>query len=127
MSKRPLNWNQNQINADIAIRNRLFVAGFVLHGNLCDVRDGYTTSTVILHYVNDVPVAVAFYDEDTHYQIQVFVRKAFRRQGIGSMLVKQIMAQFPRSNNAFFMVGQGAAASIPFWRQFSNQAYVRRH
>lgn len=125
MSKRPLNWNQNQINADIAIRNRLFVAGFVLHGNLCDVRDGYSTSTVILHYVNDVPVAV--YNEKYCYQIQVFVRKAFRRQGIGSILVNQIMTQFPRSNKELFMVGRGAAHSIPFWEQFSSHVYVLDH
>lgn len=103
-------WNQNQINADIALKNRLYVSGYMLSGFLIQIRNGEIDGTVLLHYENDIPVGVAVSGDFT-YELMVFVRKSMRNKGIGSKLLSQM------NTPKVAIVGRGCDASYHFWRK----------
>lgn len=107
-------WNQNQINADIALKNRLYVSGYLLSGILIDIRSGVLSANVVLHFEDNNPVGVAVHvleDDYYDYQLMVFVRKSKRGNGIGSKLLKSLKA--PEG----CIVGRGCKASYPFWHK----------
>lgn len=103
--------NENQINADIALKNRLYVSGYLLSGILVDIRSGKNDGRVVLHFENDVPVGVAVYQSSLscYYQTMVFVRKSMRNRGIGSQLLAKLDA------GKRTRVGVGCTASRNFW------------
>jgi len=86
---------ERQINADLALKHRLYVSqqGFCLSETLQDIRSGYDkNSKIVLHYQNDIPVGVAVYQPYSYVNIQIFVRKSMRRQGIGQKLMLALNA-----------------------------------
>ncbi len=104
--------NQNQINANIALKNKLYVSGYMLSGVLKDVRAGELAANVVLHYENDIPIGVAVHvkeDDYDDYQVMVFVRKSKRRNGIGSILINRLNA--PKDS----VIGTGVDGSSRFW------------
>jgi GNAT superfamily N-acetyltransferase len=102
----------NQEKAAIAIKNRLFVPGWLLNAKLHEIKDGNLSANVNLHYENNVPVAVALEileENYFEYKTMVFVRKNYRNKGIGSDLIKSLNADFKNA------VGKGTDRSIKFW------------
>lgn len=102
---------ENQINADIALKNRLYVSGYMLSGVLVDIRNGDNDGRVVIHFENDIPVGVAVTHSSAscYYETMVFVRKSMRKRGIGSKLLAQLDA--PKITR----VGVGCDASRKFW------------
>lgn len=115
MSKHKPLFTQDQINADIALKARLYVSGYQLSHVLRGIRDGGIIGKVALHHdEGNTPVGVAVHITDRSfigYETMVFVRKSKRRQGIGSLLIKQLNSP----KNSF--VGRGCSASRPFWKK----------
>lgn len=102
--------NINQLNADIALKNRLYVSGFRLSGVLKRIRSGLSPQAlVVIHYEKDIPVGVAIHNPLGGYQVQVFVRKACRNRGIGTKLIEALN---PPKNS---YVGTGSKYSLNFW------------
>ena len=102
----------NKEKAEIAIKNRLFVAGWLLNEKLHEIKNGQIAANVNLHYEDNIPVAVAIeiIEEDYYdYKTMVFVRKSHRNKGIGSKLIKDLNP----SKNGY--VGKGIGTSINFW------------
>ena len=82
--------NKNQLNAEIALKNRLYSRpNWMLIDELRDAKADNRNITVSLKYVDDVPVGVVTRDHESGL-VMVFVRKAFRKKGIGSQLVKRV-------------------------------------
>ena len=82
--------NKNQLNAEIALKHRLYSSpNWMLIDELRDAKNGDRKITVSLKYVDDVPVGVVTRDHETGL-VMVFVRKSFRKKGIGSQLVKRV-------------------------------------
>lgn len=104
---------ENQINADIALKNRLYVSGYMLSGVLIDIRNGDNDGRVVIHFENDIPVGVAVTHSaaSCYYQTMIFVRKSMRKRGIGSKLIAQLNA------SKITRVGVGCKASLNFWRK----------
>jgi GNAT superfamily N-acetyltransferase len=102
---------ENQINADIALKNRLYVSGYMLSGVLIKIRSGKLDARVVIHVENENPVGVAVYipNEFSYYETMIFVRKAMRNRGIGSSLLEKLNA--PKKTR----VGVGCSASRNFW------------
>ena len=102
----------NQFNANVALKNRLYVSGFLLSGVLRKIRESNPVGTkVAIHYSEGVPVGVAVHVPYEYYQVQVFVRKSFRGKGIGSKLLKELDAPFNSR------IGQGSEFSAQFWNK----------
>lgn len=116
------NWNQNQINADIALRNRLFIPGWQLSHTLKSIRSNkygwYSQHTVNLHYEEGKPVGVIVMEakKDKSFteslyinsDVQVFIRKEHRRKGIGTKLVQGLNKKAVRGHC-------GIDGSLDFW------------
>lgn len=104
---------QNQINADIALKNRLYVSGYMLSGVLIDIRNGDNDGRVVIHFENDIPVGVAITQSahSSYYETMIFVRKSMRNRGIGAKLLTQLNA------SKTTRVGVGCKASRNFWQK----------
>lgn len=113
--------NELKIKADIALKNRLFVSGFDLSYLLQNIRSGqigYKEANIVLEYVEEKAVGVAVYVFDRDFEeesnVHVFVRKAFRRKGIGKKLIKSL--NLPTEKNKL-SVALGSNASWSFWQK----------
>lgn len=115
------NWTQNQINADIALKNRLYVSGWMLSSHLKYIRDGKLNSIVKLHYEDGKPVGVVTVNKpyecfdskilDTNTaNLEIFVKKIYRNKGIGRKLIAEL-GEFPKFG------GWGIEGSHQFWRK----------
>lgn len=115
--------NETEVNADIALKNRLYVSGWCLSGSLRDTRENPTNKLVLLHYDDGIPVAVLYashnYSDITlqdYTNVQVFVRKSKRNKGIGKELVNKLKELSP---NTKFTWDCGVKGSRMFWiKQF---------
>ena len=116
--------NETEINADIALKNRLYVSGWCLSGSLRDARENPNNKLVLLHYDDDgIPVAVLYASHDcsditlqNYTNVQVFVRKSKRNKGIGKKLVNKLKELSPNAN---FIWSCGIKGSRMFWiKQF---------
>jgi len=118
-------WTESQVNANIALRSRLYVSGFLLSGVLKDIRSGILEARVLLHYEDDIPVGVAVLIIDgvptsylsSFYDLMIFVRNSYRNRGIGKELVEQMKV----SNN--LKVGRGSRYSSNFWQSIGFKPY----
>lgn len=82
--------------ADIALKHRLYVSGWRLTEILQDIRKGRLEANVAIAYDQGVPIGVSILLEeyrDNMDHIQVFVRKSYRRNGIGKKLVNRLCKQ----------------------------------
>jgi hypothetical protein len=77
--------------ADIALKNRLYVSGWCLSGDLKHYRENASSYEdrlkIVLAYDDDKPVGVVVSDE-RYGDVQAFVRKSYRRRGIASGAIK---------------------------------------
>lgn len=83
--------------AEIVMKNRLFVPGWLMHGLMKRVRDSpnswFDSSRIAIAYDKGTPIGVGFYYQQlfaSNPRVQSFVRKRYRRQGIGSALVNKV-------------------------------------
>ena len=93
----------------IAITNRLFVPGWCMRH---EMKYPFAVRQAALFYDGEKPVGVAIVSE--YYDIQVFVRKSHRRQGIGRVLVAHLRKKMG-PNASKLDAGKGNKASIRFW------------
>ena len=78
--------------ADVALKNRLYVSGWCLSGELINIRECDNADyRIALAYEDGVPVGVAVVTEDKN--LQVFVRKAKRGHGYGRQLVNAVKSK----------------------------------
>lgn len=118
-------WTESQVNANIALRHRLYVSGFLLSGVLKDIRVGILDARVILHYEDDIPVGVAVLIIhgvptsylSSFYDLMIFVRTSYRNRGIGKKLVKQMKV------STRLKVGRGSRYSSNFWQSMGFKPY----
>lgn len=71
--------------ADIALKNRLYISGWGLSGQLKSARKYPDVYEVSLEYLDGKPVGVAVLGYGGH--VSIFVRKDCRRKGIGTKLI----------------------------------------
>lgn len=88
---------RTKIGADLALKNRLYVSGWELSRTLQDFRNGHERGIVILAFKADKPIAVLTGEELGF--VMLFVRKAERRQGIGTQLFTLAANHFNTSIN----------------------------
>lgn len=105
-------FEKNRKNASIAISKRLFVSGWLLNKILHEVKNGYISANVEIHYEDAIPVGVALEITEPHYndyKTMIFVKKSFRNKGIGSKLIKKL------NPSIHTLVGKGIGESLNFW------------
>lgn len=79
-----------------ALSHRLFVNGWQLREYLIDITDMEITADIALAYnENQVPIGVAITRKDNGFTM-VFVRKKYRKQGVGTALVSRLKKENPR-------------------------------
>lgn len=81
-----------RLGAHFAIRSRLYVAGWEMRSYLeyytkCDDRH---LDPIVIAMVNNKPIACVMIYGGVYC---VFVRKAYRRKGVGTAMVKQLMGE----------------------------------
>lgn len=78
-------------NAALCIKHKLYVAGWNLSEDLTFIKNGIRLADKCLAIAKDgeTPIGVCLKDRGF---IQVFVRKSYRYQGIGSTLIERIKA-----------------------------------
>lgn len=104
-----------QEKAQHALDNRVYVAGWSLSHELRKIRDGISTNMNVELYIRDgVPIGVAIYDH-LFYMVMVFVRKAYRRQGIGTSLVAKVTEDVTRKHS--LVAGEGIRESRLFFEK----------
>ena len=98
--------------ADDALKARLYVSGWLLSGELLNIRD-YLSETsnerpfydIAVAYEDGVAVGVSIINEKSN--LQVFVRKAKRHNGYGRKLVRKI-----RREGAYGLCGADGEGKI---------------
>lgn len=80
---------QTKAFANIALKSRLYVSGWVLSETLVGIRKGYNIcKKIAIAQIEDKPVGVAIVNNRN--EVQVFVRKSERKKGIGKSLVESL-------------------------------------
>lgn len=101
-------------NADVALKSRLYVSGWLLSGYLRLARLAPENYYVHLHYVDERPVGVILisniYSNEPH--VQIFVRKSMRRKGIGTILYSHAKGRFKVEK---FKRDMGIVGSRTYW------------
>ncbi|MEG0869645.1 MAG: GNAT family N-acetyltransferase [Hafnia sp.] len=110
----------------LALQKRLYVPGWGLKGWLEKAACYPELYCVELHYDDGRPVAVLLARHSViqrgiqrrikpvkSAEVQVFVRKAYRRQGIGSALIARVA---PRLDSMQMRAAKGITGSDHFWR-----------
>lgn len=87
---------EDSINADIALKNRLYVSGWELSSSLKHAREYPDSYIVLLEWSDDLPVGVVLYCVGSR-EMQFFVKKAYRRKGIGTKLFKKLKDRIPHT------------------------------
>ena len=105
-----LQGNTNQEKARIAISNRLFVNNWSLHDDLINIRDGNYEYDIELYYDHHKPIGIIVYSRRSI--IGIFVRKKYRRQGIGTKLVNFVKSKYSTIEEASW----GIYGSETFWQ-----------
>ena len=116
-----------------ALSNRLFQSGWILGRDYHDIiykyRAGLYPSGDLILIANDPsgkPIASAF---SCHGHFQVFVRKMYRRQGIGSALYSMAMKTLQRKKSLEMGIEEdGDPGAFSFYqknrKKFENQEYI---
>lgn len=115
---------KDQANADIAIKNKLFVEGWGLFAFLEKTRNARSKSIVRIHYEKfyslsngqiqycDIPVAVLLITPQpcAPKQAMIFVKEEYRLKGIASKMLSRFKAENPFAQT-------GIQGSKEFWEK----------
>jgi len=103
--------------AQIALSNRLFQIGWDLGWTYRYILQDYehNVSMILIATVDNIPVASAVVDKRSCWEFQVFVRKSYRRNGIGSSLYAEAMKAFNRTK-PFKMCTDHFTPALHFYR-----------
>lgn len=106
--------NKTTENAKIAIKNHLYISGWTLLDSLKEVVNNKKGNSyyVNIAYRDNKPIAV-IYATSTH--IQIFVKKEYRRRGIGKQLINRLIKYTGKKD---FKVYKGIHESTLFWNSF---------
>lgn len=103
-------------NADVALKSRLYVSGWLLSGYLRLARLAPENYYVHLHYVDERPVGVILvsniHSNEPH--VQTFVRKSMRRKGIGTAMYNHVKEHFKVDK---FRHDNGIMGSRAYWNK----------
>lgn len=121
----------NQDKADIALKNRLYVSGWILSEILKLIRNDYYKGKehIELEYENDIPITVVIcipvVNSNTcnEYQYMSFTRKSKRKKGYASKCIRRIKKNINKKLRTFGVVG--IDSSKYFW-QTNDIRNVRR-
>ena len=88
----------NEQRASLALEHRLYVPGWSLNPILKDIANGYRGNKVYLEWRDGAPVGVAVsaFNGETWF----FVKRTYRRQGIGTKLAKKSRARKGSDNGS---------------------------
>lgn len=106
-------------NAQLALSHRLFVPGWCLNEDFHNALKNPKGKTVYLHKENGIPVGV-IHAEENHWgepgkiYVAIFVRKAYRGQGIATKLLQKVKRKYPKAE---FHAGVGIKGTRDFWRK----------
>lgn len=109
-------------DARLALKHRLYINGWNLQHDLKHAVVRPELFYVALHYADGVPVAVLVIRHKVtarrHRNVlgaAMFVRKRFRRRGIGSALISNFVDPHPTKVRSIHAT-RGVDGSIEFWR-----------
>ena len=100
--------------AQLALSNRLFVSGWNLNSELNLLRKNGDSHKIALLYIKGMlyPVAVVLLSKNSVKKIEIFVKKKYRRKGIGFTLAKTVIDHFKLKE---FKYEFGIYGSEYFW------------
>lgn len=116
--------NTSTVDKNILINeildNNLYVDkdGFLLKYILEDYKNhpNYAKGVKIsLYYDNDIPVALAFYDFNQYYSVQVFTKKEYRNKGIAKILILDMFSQLDEKERRKVRAGIGEEQCCHLW------------
>ncbi len=105
--------------AALALKNRLYVSGWMLSGWLQKIKNGHQSAVprdIAVGYLDDVPVVVVTRERRRGFTA-TFVRKENRLQGFGSKVVRELYKQLPMNK---FLYGWGIEGSCSFYRSLAS-------
>ena len=105
-------------SAAIAIKYRLYVAGWVMRTIYMDWVEGdriYPNDRISLAYDNHIPVGACTYCE-VGDEVMIYVKPRYRRKGIGSYLVNATTQNICTK----YAYGYGTPGSKQFWEKTVN-------
>lgn len=110
--------------ASEAMRARLYVPGWTLSICLNEIEQsiGSRKTSICVAYIDGVPVAVCVSEEwytPGVPNVAVFVRKKYRRLGIGTKLIKRVVGA-----KAKFDYQRGAQGSAEFFARFPGAEFT---
>ena len=97
----------NSEKAIIALKNRLYVSGWQMSHELIRIREN-NDCEIHLEYVGGNPVGVGLVT--SHGNLQIFVKKSYRRQGVGRKIAKTL---YRRGLYSVY----GIVGSREFWKK----------
>lgn len=104
--------NENQVvkQASLGLQNRLYVRGWSLKQSLEQCKISPSEFLSCLAFASDVPVGIAIADK-INGKVSVYVRNIYRRQKIGTRLVKYLLDEKTDGFVGFY----GILGSERFW------------
>lgn len=119
MIKNTLN-SKNSILINDALEYQLYVEkeGFLLKYTLEDYQKNPHFALGLkmsLYYDNSCPVALALYDSNQYYTVQVFTKNEFRNKGIAKILIADVFTQIDEKEKRKIRAGIGEDESCHLW------------
>jgi len=119
MIKNTLTTDKNELINEILL-HKLYVdkEGFLLKYTLEDYKKNphYSLGLKIsMYYHNDIPIALAIYDFNQYYTVQVFTKEEFRNKGIAKLLISDLFNQLDAKERRKIRAGIGEDECCHFW------------
>ena len=104
-----------KVAASQALKNKLFVPGWELSGELKSIKNGNSPYDIVcLAYIEEKPVSIVIADENTWQTPMAFTSKMYRRKGIAKNLISKTGVKIKFG-------GDGIEGSEVFWQKLHNK------
>lgn len=101
--------------ADIALKARLYVSGWMLSKELVEIRnyrsDYFKEYIIAIAFDNSLPISIVV--SHPRQEAMAFTRKSYRRKGIASNLINKFNIEIKR-------YGDGITGSDKFWKRVTD-------
>ena len=111
-------------NARTALDTRLHIRGWGLQVELQWALKHPQQYQIHLHHEDEKPVGIMLvkhaYTDGRPYnviEVQMYVRRAYRRRGIASKLIQNFVDPHPRGKKRQMRASRGRPGSIEFWKR----------